>query len=166
MAWLLLALHVLANPTVADTVAMSTPHRQVRAVDGRVAAALAEGVRRSPTFARLIATIQRSDVIVYVESLHTLPASISGRMILMANGTRFRYVRVQVSQGLPPDQLISTIAHELQHAVEVAEHPHVRSDAALIELYRRIGAGSSTMFSYDTEAAVRIGAQVRKELGT
>ena len=32
------------------------------------------------------------------------------------------------------------------------------------ELYRRIGAGTSTMLRFDTEAAVRIGAQVLREI--
>lgn len=164
MHWLLLTLNVLGNPLVPEAELPTSPYRQVRAVDSRTSAALADGLRRSPTFASLIATINRSDVIVYVESVHTLPATISGRMILTNMATGFRYIRIQVSKRLVPEELISAIGHELQHAVEVAEHPHVRSDATLVELYRRLGAGSSTTFRYDTDAAVRIGAQVRKEL--
>ena len=165
MHWLLLTLNALANPGVPETVLLTAPYHQVRAVDSRASAAIADGLRRSPTFAGLIAAINRSDVIVHVESVHTLPATIAGRMLLSTKSSGFRYVRIQVSKRLVPEELISTIGHELQHAVEVAEHPHVQSVATLIELYRRIGAGNSTMLRYETEAAVRIGALVRKELG-
>lgn len=163
MHWLLLALHAFGNPSESAAALLTSPYRQVRAVDSRTSAALADGARRSPTFAGLIAVINRSDVIVYIES-SPMPAAISGRMMLASTGTGARYVRIQVSDRLLPEDLISTIGHELQHAVEVAEHPEVRSDATLIALYRRIGAGRSTLFKYDTDAAVQIGAQVRKEL--
>jgi hypothetical protein len=89
---------------------------------------------------------------------------IAGRMILASTGSSVRYVRIQVSERLVLEDLISTIGHELQHAVEVAEHADVRTGGALIELYRRLGAGRSTLYRYDTDAAVRIGAEVRKEL--
>ena len=85
-------------------------------------------------------------------------------MALTTKGNRFRYVRIQVSRRLFPDELISVIGHELQHAVELAQHPDVQSEAELIELYRRIGAGNSTMLRFDTEAAVRIGTQVLREV--
>jgi hypothetical protein len=163
MHWLLLTLSALtiAAPAVSP---LTSPQCQVRSIESSVSAALADGWRRSPTFAALIAAIDRSDVIVYVESVHTLPATIAGRMMLTTHSNGFRYLRIQVSKRLALDELISIIGHELQHAVEVAEHPHVRSDTAVIDLYRRLGAGSSTRLKFDTEAAVRIGAQVRKEL--
>jgi hypothetical protein len=159
---LLLALSILAFEAMPDPL-LRAPHRQVRAVDGRAAAALAEGVRRSPTLAALVAAINRSDVIAYVESVHTLPPMVSGRMVLTTRGTRVRYVRIEVSTRLFPDELISTIAHELQHAVELAEHPAGPAESAFIELNQRIAA--SAMFGFDTEAAVRVGEQVMRELG-
>jgi hypothetical protein len=151
MHWLLLTLNVLGTPLVPEAEWPTSPFRQVRAVDSRTSAALTDGVRRSPTFASLIATINRSDVIVYIESVHTLPSMIAGRMILASTGSSVRYVRIQVSERLVLEDLISTIGHELQHAVEVAEHADVRT-------------GGATLYRYDTDAAVRIGAEVRKEL--
>jgi hypothetical protein len=164
MHWLLVTLSAFATIAVPDAMHSRSPSCHVRAIDSRVSAALAEGLRRSPTFAGLIAAIDRSDVIAYVELVDTLPAATAGRMLLSTKGNQFRYVRIQVARRLVSEELISVIGHELQHAVEVAEHPHVRSEAAFIDLYRRIGAGHSTTSRYDTEAAVRIGAQVRREL--
>jgi hypothetical protein len=164
MHWLLLTLSAFVNPSAPAAMLLASPYNQVRAVDRRASAALADGLRRSPTFAGLITTINRSDVMVYIETVHGMPEAISGRLSLATEGNRFRYVRIQVASRLFPEELISVIGHELQHAVELAEHPHVQSEAAFIDLYRRIGAGTSNMLRFDTEAAVRIGAQVLKEL--
>jgi hypothetical protein len=164
MHWLLLTMTAFSNHATPAAALLASPYNQVRAVDSRAAAALVDGLRRSPTFAGLIDAINRSDVMVYIETVHGLPEAISGRLALATEGNKFRYVRIQVAKRLFPEELISVIGHELQHAVELADHPHVQSEAELIELYRRIGAGSSTMLRFDTEAAVRVGAQVRKEL--
>jgi hypothetical protein len=150
MFWLLITLSALAQYAAPDVVPLTSPFSQVRALGSEVAAALADGLRRSPTFARLIAALNRSDVIVYVEMVHT--PTTSGRMVLTTKDNRFRYVRIQVASRLFPAELISVIGHELQHAVEVAAQPPSRPDR------------TSAMAADDTDAAVRVGAQVRREL--
>jgi hypothetical protein len=60
--------------------------------------------------------------------------------------------------------MIAVIAHELQHAVEVAGDPGVVDDAGLVALYRRIGHNSAGGHSYDTDAARTAGHTVRDEL--
>ena len=60
--------------------------------------------------------------------------------------------------------MIAVIAHELQHALEVAEHHEVRDSHALASLYRRIGV-EAYRGRYDTQAAQFAGKQVRYELG-
>jgi hypothetical protein len=152
MYLLLITLSALAPYAAPDVVPLTSPFSQVRALGSEVAAALADGLRRSPTFARLIAALNRSDVIVYVEMVHTLPPTTSGRMVLTTRDSRFRYVRIQVASRLFPAELISVIGHELQHAVEVATQPYSRPDR------------TATMAEDDTAAAVRVGAQVRREL--
>ena len=117
MHCLLLALNALAACAVVDTVPLTSPLSHVRALDGDVASALAAGVQRSPTFARLVAAINQSDVIVYVETVHTLPPATSGRMVLTTKNTSVRYVRIQIASRLFPDERIAVIGHELQHAV-------------------------------------------------
>jgi hypothetical protein len=51
----------------------------------------------------------------------------------------------------------------LQHAVEIANDPGVRSSAELAELYRRIGWASGST-RYETAAAIEIGRQVQGEV--
>ena len=152
MHWLLLALSALAPYAAWDEVPLTSPFSRVRALDRDVAAAVADGLRRSPTFARLVAALNRSDVIVYIEMVHTLPPTTSGRMVLTTKDNRFRYVRIQVASRLFPAELIAVLGHELQHAVEVAAQPHGRPDR------------TSAMTADETPAAVSVGAQVRREL--
>jgi hypothetical protein len=62
---------------------------------------------------------------------------------------------------------ISVMAHELQHALEVAEAPEVTDAASLVDLFRRIGyvkAESGRGIAYETKAARGVGDRVAEEL--
>ena len=66
------------------------------------------------------------------------------------------------------DRLIATIAHELQHALEIARDPNVSTSEAALALYRRISFGGCRAGKSDrceTEAALDIEARVNDELG-
>lgn len=156
-----------AEPLAADAHhALTSPYRHVRATDARIAAAIADGMRRSHTFAQLVLSLNRSDVIVYIQPVDRLPATMLGRMILLTKThTRAqRYVRIQVLAQTGMDDLVSIIGHELQHAMEIADNPDVRDHAALVSLYRRLGAGRSDALGFDTEAAQVAGTQIKREL--
>jgi hypothetical protein len=143
---------------------LESPYRHVRTTNPRVQRLLEIGVSRSPTFASLIARLNASDVIVYIEQTDNIPKTLDGRLLLMPLANNQRYLRIQINRtGTLPD-LISLIGHELRHAIEVAEAIEVRDERALERLYRRIGAPSTTLHSYDTDAAQTTGRRVRKEL--
>jgi hypothetical protein len=89
--------------------ALTAPDRRVRAVTTRVTSALLEGVRRSRTFAGLVAGVEQSNVIAYVELVLDLPPTTEGRLMLLSKSSGQRYVRIQVRATLSPDQIISTI---------------------------------------------------------
>src|SRR3954466_4874647 len=61
---------------------MTSDHRHVRAVDARVSSAIADGLRRSATFATLVLAVDRSDVIVYIETARVMPSTLAGRMLI------------------------------------------------------------------------------------
>jgi hypothetical protein len=67
---------------------------------------------------------------------------------------------------LDGDQLLSAIAHELQHALEVADAPNVRSDEAIRTFFRKIDSGSCRRGPRcaETEQARRIQEVVYGEL--
>jgi hypothetical protein len=143
---------------------MSAPTRHVRAVDRAMSSVLAEGMRRSGTFAHLVLALDKSDVIVYIESGRQMPSTIVGRLLLAAGPEGHRYLRIQVTGHPRSNDIIALVGHELRHALEVAESPEVRDEASLIALYERIGHPSTGPHHYDTVAAQDTGRQVKAEL--
>jgi hypothetical protein len=138
--------------------------RNVRSTQERTLQILDAGAERSPTIARLLATLEQSDVIVYVQTVPDLAPSIHGRMMLMNAGGGRRYVRIDIRQSLAPREMLAIIGHELQHAVEIARARDVRDDHSMIELYRRIGVNRDARSHFETRAARAAGYQVRSEL--
>ncbi len=143
---------------------LNAPDRRVRTTDTRLRMLLAEGLNRSRTFDSLVTALNRTDVIVYVESVLTLPMGTMGRLTMMPRTGDFRYLRVQIRSDLSRREAIALIGHELQHALEIADATEVRDSTALIRLYERIGHASNGEHAYDTEAAQDTGRIVRREL--
>ena len=155
----------LPRPSRSEIQALlRAPDRRVRSTHPRIIEMLDIGAHRSRTFAGLLAAIDRSDVIVYIERAHSMPAKLDGRLLLLPLANNHRYLRIQVRADLPRDELIPLIAHELQHALEIAEQPGVRDQAAMVSLYQRIGEASLGAHAYDTAAARSMGKLVRAEL--
>ena len=156
------------TPTVspAHYLLLNAPDRRVRAADARLQSLIAEGLNRSRTFASLVTAVNRTDVIVYIESGRVLPTSIVGRLLLAAGPEGTRYLRIQVSGHPRSNDMIALVGHELRHALEVAESPEVRDESGLIALYQRIGHPTSTgaTHQYDTVAAQDTGRRVKAEL--
>jgi hypothetical protein len=139
--------------------------RNVRGVRPQLDALLAAGMARSRTFAKLMSALDGTDVIVYVEFSTTLNLSLSGRLLFAtATASGLRYLRIQLSPDGSLNQQLATLAHELQHALEVAEHPGVRNEKTFAQLFTRIGTPPTLDRCYDTEAARSIGRRVMLEL--
>ena len=156
---------IAPTPSAIAASLLAADTRRIRGATARVKHLIDDGVRRSRTFAELVSELHTTDVIVYVEASFTLPAEVSGRILLAGAAGDQRYLRVQVRATLQGDQMIATIAHELRHALEVAGDRTVIDTKGLVALYRRIGdsvhAGGG---GFDTEAARVAGRRVREEL--
>ena len=137
----------------------------VRGATPKVKALIDDGIRRSPSFKALVERLNRSDVVVYINVTPDLPVGLDGRLSFMTHAGSVRFLHAQVREGLGVDGIIAVAAHELQHAVEVAEHPDVTNAGAMERLYQRIGERSSIAHNrYDTPAARSMGRRVRQEL--
>lgn len=137
---------------------------RVRGATPRMTRLIAEATRRSVTFASLVAALNRTNVIVYVQETKDLPNGVDGQLAVSSSRGGQRYLRAQVVSGLGLEETISIVGHELQHAIEVAAHEEVHDVKSLAELYQRIGI-AAYHGRYDTIAAQATGLRVRMELG-
>ena len=113
------------------------PH--VRGATPAVNAMLAMGIKRSTTFARLVRDLDDTDVIVYVEIVNSLPTGLDGRLTFPRKqagsatcGCRCRPTPASTTSS-------RSSGHELQHAMEIAEHPSVQDSEGVAALYKLIG---------------------------
>jgi hypothetical protein len=88
-------------------------------------------------------------------------------LTFLTTAAGYRYVVVRMAR-LARAQQIAMMAHELQHAVEIAETPAIVDGPSLVREYRRIGYENPSSrlpgVSFDTQAATRAGEQVLREL--
>lgn len=148
---------------LTESAALDSPYRHVRTQDHSMRMLLKRGFTHSATFARLIARLEQSDVIVYVEEVPRLPSALEGRMMMLPATHGRRYVRIQLALRGAPDDAVAVLGHELQHAIEVAQETGVTDQTTLSALYRRIGTRGGPEI-YDTVAAQEVGRIVRREL--
>jgi hypothetical protein len=153
-----------AAPLAAAGRGDRSPSRHVRSTQPRTEQLLDLGASRSPTFATLRSTLEATDVIVYVQTISDLRPTLDGRLVFLGSSGRHRYLRIDVRASLPLNELLSVIAHELQHAVEVAGSVDVRDSKSMGSFYERIGVSRGARTRFDTDAAREAGARVRSEL--
>ncbi len=137
---------------------------RLRPQGARLKGWLATARQRSPTVQRLVDRIEKSDVIVYLDISHRLAPDVAACLTWMASTGTGRMVRATFRHDLSANQAIAMVAHELQHVVEVADHPEVRSSETLRALYARIGRPSGKDgLRWDTADAVAVGTMARLE---
>jgi hypothetical protein len=127
-----------------------------------VRAWIAAGIARSATFRSLVDALAETDVVVYVQ-----PALVRGRLggyvpHRVAAVDNVRYVFAVVAPDASTPRRIAVIAHELQHALEIARVPHAGRTQPVAELFSQIGFHSRS--GYETIAAIDVEGAVRTEL--
>jgi hypothetical protein len=140
---------------------------RIRPQDPRSIQLLKNGIARSSTFRALVDRIEASNVFVYVTVTPFIKSSLAGQLTWMTQAGPYRYLRATLSAEQTSDQQIASLAHELQHAVEVVEDILVKDEKTLIALYKRIGQPSRAAVAsgWETVAAQETGYRVRRELG-
>jgi hypothetical protein len=144
--------------------ARAQPLSHVRALDSISRIALARGLHESPRFRALVDELEASDVIVHVVATPTMPSGTVGTMRFVARLGDTRYVRIDLASLAARDLRVSTLAHELEHACEVARSAAGSHDAVRA-LYRAIGhAVPGIREAFETDGAQQAGAHVWGEL--
>jgi hypothetical protein len=159
------ALLLVCAPQSATT----EPFRRVRATDLALVDLIQRGYARSATLRGLIDRLEAADWLVFVQPGRCPDRVMVGCLIHFVGAFEGRpYLRLLIStDGRHIDQVIATLAHELQHAIEVVTDGGVTDRASLIALGRRLAQGqyrTSRATIYETSEARRVGDAVLREL--
>ena len=143
------------------TMVPSDPASHVRAESPVMRALLDEATLKSPTVQALVADLECSDTIVYLEFTQ-LPGIRRARTTLVAAPGEFRFVRISMHVLVPPVDRLPLLAHELQHAAEIARERSVRDDDGMRRLYQRIG-NEALQDKFETIEAMEVERRARAE---
>ncbi len=142
--------------------------RVLRPLDAELAQTLAQLHAVSPGARHLVHRLERSDLLIHIVAMGPdRNAKLTGttRFVVTTGGRRF--LRITIDERLPADRRAAALAHELQHAVEVANAPAVVDHESFAALYREHGYESGgdpqATNCFDTPEAVRVGARVLEE---
>jgi len=124
---------------------------------------LREAERRSPTVRALVASLERSDVIAYIQVSPSLPNRTGCLTFLVATESA-RLVRISIDLRNRVDDQIKHLGHELAHAIEVSRAPEVRDEQGMRQLYERIGWRVHGGPDFETDGAVETGWRVEVDL--
>jgi hypothetical protein len=118
---------------------------------------------RSSTFRDLIATVNQSSGIVYVESG---PCNRGARACIVSLTTDggHRFLLIHVNTQHADWDVMGSIAHELRHTIEVLANPSVTTTGSLRYFYQHAEVTGGTLTPFETEAAVTAGNAVRAEV--
>src|SRR5215510_6173845 len=147
---------------IAGQPSLIAPDARVRGLSPRMVAVINDATARSKTFRALVDQIGRTDGIVFVvegQCGDFVPACLPLTMTLMGQN---RALRIVVDPGKADCDLMGSIGHELQHAVEVLSHRTIRNSSAMSLLYDKEGHKLGRQF--ETDAAIAAGKAVRAEL--
>jgi hypothetical protein len=136
---------------------------RVRTDDPVLATLIRDGTDRSATFRRLVDEIAATDGIVYIERGRCGHYARTCLAFWMTVAGPNRILRVIVDEHKNGSEAVESVAHELQHALEVLRHRSVTTAAAMHGLFERIGVWRN--YSFETYAAIKVGEDVRSELG-
>ena len=156
LAYFLLA--VMAAGTGADSQVMP----RVRSTHPYIRAIIAEAQVRSAAFRRLVSTIERSDGIVYIEEGDCHHGVHACLLPTVTDSGGFRILRVLIDARQQDWEVMSSIGHELQHAIELLRDPSARTaDQALFIAFQRNNGSNERP---ETTEAQRAGDAVRSDV--
>jgi len=142
----------------------------VRSEDAVIGAILQDGLLSSVVIQRLVDAIDDSNVIVYL-ARGNCPQLTTACVMMAGGGPGVRYIRINFrlpsGMGKPgvwrKAELSVAMAHELQHAVEIAGWPDVVDSETMRAAYTRSGLDRGAEH-LDTNAAIQAGEDRREEL--
>lgn len=145
----------------------SWPFARVRGNDPEMRRLIRDAAVRSKTLMTLVEEIEQSNAIVFVGYGQCANGQIRSCVIGVQGDGQHRAIRIIVDSRATGYRLMATIAHELQHAVEILREPTAVDGATTMALYRRIAKGkcaSGLSDRCETELALATERAVLDEL--
>jgi hypothetical protein len=165
----LLVTAAAAAPAAARPLSASV--QNVRPRDPAAALLLRFGNDKSALFREIVETLERSNVIVYVEVRTASEHPVGGGLTFLGEAHGVRWLRATIDSGTMNYartcqdivRLTSILGHELQHALEASQAASLETEAEFASYFRSIGVDEGPHV-LDTLAARRTGSQVANEL--
>ena len=138
------------------------PLQRLRSESPQIRAAIADGIRWSPSFRRLAEIVYASDAIVYIEEGRCRAGVAACLLMAITAAGPFRVLHVRANtRKLADCRLTAAIGHELHHVAEVIENPRIRSGLQAYAFFDRVGPTNHGRF--ETQAAITTGLKVDRE---
>lgn len=135
---------------------------RIRPEGAAMRALIDSGMERSATFRALSAGLDNASVIVYVR-FSSCSGGVPACLLWVSAGTDGRRLLIKVDRfGRSPDELTALLAHELQHATEVASDSEITDLASFQKSFTSRGWKHGTGF--ETDHAISIARKVATEL--
>jgi hypothetical protein len=164
LAFVVAGLLQTAAPALAQHDLPASPHlrpdRDLRALVETAAA-------RSPSIRSAIDRIESADVIVYVRTRPWLEPDLEGRVGLIAVVNGRRFLAIELACNRTELATMTTLAHELHHAVEIAVEPAIVDTRTLAVFYAKHGIQTDSrpgQLKFETEGAEQAGRLARREI--
>jgi hypothetical protein len=135
---------------------------RVRSTDVLIATMIDQVSERSATFRRLVATINASDGLVYVEAGQCGRGARACLVTVKVAGPN-RLLSIWIDTRTVDAEFMGLIGHELRHAIEVLSDPSVKNGHDMSNFYQRRGSRSAEG-RFETQAAIEAGEAVRAEV--
>ena len=163
----LLVVATLLLPAPARAAHPNELKPRLRTTDAQMQELLTFGLEMSPSMRALVASLNASDVVVYLRCAR-LPPRIDGQLTFVSSGGGLRYVVVRIAWDRSQMRRLSILGHELQHALEIAARPDIVDQESLALAYAGFGFKRESLghrsAAFDTDAAIHAGDRVWREV--
>lgn len=142
------------------------PLARVRSDSSAIAEVIRQASERSILFRRLVARIDATDGLVYVDEGkcgHGVRACLT-LSVQVAGPHRLLRILVESIRRQNTCDLMASIGHELWHAIELLGQPKVTNYSSAYSFFQREGPNGGGHVPFETQAAVRTGFEVGREV--
>jgi hypothetical protein len=136
---------------------------RVRADTPSIVEAIRAGLEHSATYRNVVATIDRSDGLIYIEPGKCGAGVLACLALSVKIAGPYRILRILVDPRKKNCHLTASIGHELQHAAEALSDPKVNSNRAIYFFFHQRDM-STPSGGFETREAIRVGLDVMAEL--